>query len=82
MTIYIVTCTLMDNNVFGAYSSVKRARTAIEHFLNEAPQVTKYRDIGDYYYAIYTKNGEEHGAEIMWNILDEEFVTPIDPLED
>ena len=62
-----------DNGYFGAYSTLKRARIAFEHFLAEDEDIVVFEDLGDYSYQFTTKIGETFGAEIYWDYLDEEF---------
>ena len=83
MTIYIVHCSFMNNSYFGAYSSIKRARIAFEHFCQETPEIIGYIDNKDYTYEIETINGETFGASIETDVLDYEFSdAAIYPLED
>lgn len=74
MNIFIVTTNYFDNGVFGTYSSVKRARMAIEHYFHEEPSIVSFKDSGDYTYEIYTRNGDMFYAEIVSDSLDYEFV--------
>lgn len=73
MAIYVVFSNYFNSDVFGAYSSVKRARIAFEHFLAEDEDIVAFEDVGDYYYNFTTKFGETFYAEICWNKVDEEF---------
>ena len=83
MTLYIVHCSFMNNNYFGTYSSLRRARIAFEHFCQECSEIIGYTDNRDYTYEIETINGETFGASIETDILDYEFSdATIDPLED
>ena len=70
MSIFVI---IMNNNFFGAYSSVKRARSALENFLANDENVTSVEDLGNYCYSFTTKGGEKFNAEIMWDVLDAEF---------
>lgn len=73
MAIYIITSNYFTNGFFGSYSTVKRARIAFENFLTSSTNIVSFHDIGNYYYEFTTKNGEIFGAEICWNLVDEEF---------
>ncbi len=73
MVIFIVTTNYFDNGVFGTYSSVKRARIALEHFLAEDEDIVSFEDAGGYFYQFTTKNDATFSAEIIFNILDDEF---------
>lgn len=74
MAIYVVFSNYFTNGFFGAYSSVKRARIAFEHFLAEDEDIVSFQDVSGYYYKFTTKIGETFGAEICWDLVDEEFV--------
>ena len=82
MTLFIVHCSFMNDNYFGAYSTIKRARAAFEHFCQKNSEIVGYTDNRDYTYEIETINGETFSASIKTDVLDYEFVTPIDPLKD
>ena len=73
MNIYVVTTPYMNSNFFGTYSTVKRARLALEKFFADDDNIVSFEDVGDYYYQFTTKKGEQFGAEIMWDVLDDEF---------
>lgn len=73
MVIYVITTPYLNKNFFGAYSSVKRARMALEYFFAEDDNIVSFEDLGDYCYHFITKKGEIFGAEIMWDVLDSEF---------
>ena len=77
MTIYVVFSNYFNNDVFGAYSSVKRARIAFEDFLASDEDVVSFEDIDGYSYRFTTKSGETFGAEICYDVLDYEFVEGI-----
>ena len=74
MDVYIVTTNYFDSGIFGAYSSVKRARIAFEQFLTEDEDVVAVEDLGDYSYKFTTANGKTFNAEIIFDILDIEFI--------
>jgi len=74
MTIFTVVTTFGDG-LFGSYSSLLRARKAIEYFLNEAVDVVSFEDTGDYSYQYTTDNGETFSLSILMDTLDWEFET-------
>ena len=82
MPIYVVVCPFMENGYFGVYTSIMRARKAIINFCETAPEIEWYDDTGDYSYIFHTTKGEDFSMIITWGVLDEEFITPINPLED
>lgn len=73
MGIYIVICSYYYCGFFGAYSTIKRARTAFEHAIANDDNVVAFEDIDGFFYSFTTKNGETFTAEIYSDILDEEF---------
>ena len=77
MSIYVVFSNYFRTGVFGAYSSVKRARIAFEDFLATDEDIVSFEDLGDYSYQFTTKIGEIFGAEIEWDLLDAEFESEI-----
>ena len=77
MTIYVITTPYLNNNFFGTYSSIKRARIALEDFLSSDENIVSVEDVGNYCYTFTTKAGEQFGAEILWNLVDAEFVEGI-----
>lgn len=74
MTIFTVVTTFGDG-LFGSYSSLLRARKAVEYFLNEAIDVISFKDTGDYSYQYTTDNGETYSLSILTDTLDWEFET-------
>jgi len=74
MTLYIVHTNYLPDNYFGAYSSMKKARQAIQTYFNEADDIEAFVDFGDYTYQFTTKKGETFSMEIMTDMLDYEFV--------
>ena len=74
MVIYTVTTSYFNGNLFGTYSTMKRARLAIEHFFEEDNNITTWEDTGDYGYQFETADGTLYGIEILASPLDEEFV--------
>lgn len=77
MSIYIVTTNYFNNGVFGTYSSIKRARIALEHFLAADADIVSFEDLGDYSYQFTLKDGKTFHAEIEFDVLDAEFVEGI-----
>ena len=73
MSVFVVVTHYMNSGFFGTYSTVKRAQLAFEQFLAEDENITSFEDIDDYCYHFTTVNGEEFGAEILWDIVDAEF---------
>ena len=73
MTIYTIVSNYFENGLFGSYTSLKRARKALETLLEEANDIQYYTDSGNYYYLFKTYHGEEFGAEIVVDELDFEF---------
>ena len=70
MTVYVP---YLNNNFFGVYSSIKRARIALEAFLASDENIVSVEDLGNYCYQFTTKEGEQFGAEILWGLMDAEF---------
>lgn len=73
MTIYTIVSNYFENGLFGSYTSLKKARKALETMLNEADDIFMWEDSGDYHYIFSTIHGEEFGAEILVDELDFEF---------
>ena len=73
MTIYVITTPYLNNNFFGTYSSIKRARIALEDFLASDENIVSVEDVDNYCYTFTTKAGEQFGAEILWDLVDAEF---------
>lgn len=73
MTVYVITTPYLNNNFFGTYSTLKRARIVLEDFLANDENITAFEDLGDYCYQFTTKAGEQFGAEIFWDLVDAEF---------
>lgn len=73
MTVYVITTPYLNSNFFGVYSTIKRARIALEDFLASDENIVSVEDLGDYCYQFTTKAGEQFGAEIFWDVLDFEF---------
>ena len=73
MTVYVITTPYMDNNFFGTYSTLKRARIVLEDALANDENIVAFEDVGNYCYTFTTKAGEQFGAEILWDLVDAEF---------
>lgn len=74
MVIYTVTTSYFNGNLFGTYSTMKRARQAIEHFFEEDENIAWWVDNDDYSYQFQTNDESLYGIEILANPLDEEFI--------
>lgn len=74
MTIYTAVTTYEDG-LFGSYTSLSRARKAVEYFLNTATDITSFEDTGNYSYLYTTKNGETYSVTILTDTLDWEYMT-------
>lgn len=74
MNIYVVVSNFFDTGLFGSYTTLKRARMAIEHYFHEEPNVASFEDIGDYTYEIHTQDDATFYVEIASDYLDYEFV--------
>ena len=72
MTIFTVVTTFGDG-LFGSYSSIPRARKAVEYFLNEAEDIVSFEDTGDYSYQYTNEKGETFSLFILTDTLDWEF---------
>ena len=74
MSVFVIISTFFDTGLFGVYTTIKRARMAIEHYFHEEPSIISFEDIGDYTYEIHTENGETFFVEIASDLLDYEFM--------
>ena len=74
MPIFTVVTTFGDG-LFGSYSSLLRARKAVEHFLNEENDIIYFEDTGNYSYQYTTDKGETFSLSILTDTLDWEFET-------
>ena len=72
---FVVISNYFNTGVFGIYSSLRRARLAIEYYfrVNKEADIASFEDINNYTYQILTKNGEIFHVEIVIDILDCEF---------
>ena len=75
MNVFVIISNFFDTGLFGAYTTIKRARMAIEHYFHEEPNVISFEDIGDYTYEIRTQDGDTFYVEIASDLLDYEFVS-------
>ena len=74
MSVFVIISTFFDTGLFGVYTTIKRARMAIEHYFREEPNIISFEDVGDYAYEIRTENGDTFFVEIVSGCLDYEFV--------
>ena len=74
MTIYLVLSGYFNNGILGVYTSVKRARIALEYFLKHDNHIAAFTNLDDYSYHVITKNEEAFNVEIKSDVLDYEFV--------
>lgn len=74
MTLYTVVTTCGDG-LFGSYSSLLRARKAIEHYMMEASDIISFGDTGNYTYQCTTDKGETFSISILTDTLDWEYET-------
>ena len=74
MTIYTVISNYYGKGVFGSYTSVLRARKALELYLAESEDIVSIEDNDGYTYQFTTCAGETFSAEIVSDVLDWEFV--------
>lgn len=73
MIVYVILSNYFSKGFFGTYSTLKRARSALEDFLTIDNDVASFSDIGDYCYEINTTRGETFHAEICFDTIDAEF---------
>ena len=73
MTIYTVISNYYGKGLFGSYTSVLRARKALEFYLSESDDIVSITDNNDYTYQFTTRAGETFSAEIISDELDWEF---------
>jgi len=74
MTIYVAVSNYFDDGLFGSYTSILRARKAIEYYLKEATDVVSFEDIGNYTYQFTTNKDETFSVAILRETLDWEFL--------
>ena len=74
MNIYVIVSNFFDTGLFGSYTTLKRARMAIEHYFHEEPNIASFADISDYTYEIHTQDDATFYVEIVSDYLDYEFV--------
>ena len=74
MTIYTVLSNYYSSRgLFGSYTSILRARKALEFYLSESEDIVSIVDNNDYTYKFTTRAGETFSAEIVSDTLDWEF---------
>ena len=73
MGVYIVTTNYFMNGFFGIYTTVKRARIALEQYFADDDDIITFENVDNYAYTFIARNGAQFGAEIMWSDIDEEF---------
>lgn len=74
MTIYTIISNYYGKGLFGSYTSILRARKALEFYLAESEDIVFIEDNNDYTYQFTTRAGETFSAEIISDTLDWEFV--------
>ena len=74
MMVFVVSTNFLDgsDSVYGVYSSLPKARHAIEEHLLANPHITHWVDSGNYLYYFKTDLGEQYYANIEYANLDEE----------
>ena len=77
MSIFVVISDYFTNYYFGVYSSIKRARIALEDFLANEEDIVAFEDLGNYRYQFTTVCDETFSVEICFDVVDEEFVEGI-----
>ena len=73
MTIFTVISNYYGEGLFGSYTSIKRARKALEFYLSESDDIIAVIDNNDYTYQITTRAGEKFFVKIISDSLDWEF---------
>lgn len=73
MIIYTVLSNYYGKGLFGSYTSILRARKALEFYLSESDDIVSITDNNDYTYQFTTRAGEIFSAEILTDTLDWEF---------
>lgn len=71
--VWVVFIDFLDgsDSFYGVYSTLLRARHALEKYLRADPCITHWADVGDYRYEFETDLGEQSSATIKWTLLDE-----------
>lgn len=77
MSIYIVSSDYFNNDIFGIYSSLKRAHIAIENFLITSNFVAHFEKCNNYTYKFTIHSLEHFTIKIYYDILDMDFVNGI-----
>ena len=73
MSVYVILCPYFLNNYFGVYTSLKRARLAVEKYLSDNDDIVSVVNNDNYLYSFTTVNGTEYNIEIIWDVIDDEF---------
>ena len=73
MRIFTVISNYYGEGLFGSYTSIKRARKALEFYLSESDDIVTVVDNNDYTYQITTLAGEKFSVKIISDSLDWEF---------
>ena len=73
MNVFVVMSNYFGDGYFGVYSTIKRARLALEHYFAEDENIVAVEDCGDYDYMITTADGIQWRVDICWDYLDDEF---------
>ena len=74
MNVFVIVTPYLKTGFFGTYSTIKRARTILEDFLSCDENITNFEVCDGYRYRFTTKSGEQFYAEILWDIVDAEFI--------
>ena len=73
MIIYVPLSNYFDNDFFGTYSTLVKARKALEHYFQEDPDIISFENTSNYSYTITTIHNKQYIVEIGYDILDYEF---------
>lgn len=73
MDLYVVVCSYYYTGIFGVYSTIKRARIALENALDKDKHIVYYENIDERTYQFTTTKGRTFSAEICLDFLDIEF---------
>lgn len=70
---FIVTTNNDFFKLIGCYSTIKRARKALEYFFQENEAIVSFQDIGSYTYMFTTAQNKVFYADIWFSEVDFEF---------
>lgn len=70
MSVFVVVTKYYDDGFLGVFSSIKKAREAIELVFEEDDEIVDWEDCGDYTYLFVTKNGERNFFSIVSDVID------------